>query len=146
MVIRERIKFIVMETQTILKANELRLGNWIYLSRFKDNHQVYSIELYPIFQDGKEIWKIDGEEIEDIQPIPLTPEILEKAGAKHSHADVYYFDTRDGKLFISYIDGHVTEGAGLFGKISHNHYKRPYLHQLQNLYYALTGEELSIQL
>jgi hypothetical protein len=74
-------------------------------------------------------------------PIPLTPEILEKcgflAGADHMKGQWVFVNGAslfpDGQYF-TYLDQ-----------------RRPlstvkYLHQLQNLYYRLTGQELEVKL
>ena len=63
-----------------MKANELMIGDWVYTNR--DYMPIAQVEaIYPHFiftKDGE----YEGEEIKenDIEPIPLTPEILEKNG------------------------------------------------------------------
>ena len=70
-------------------------------------------------------------------PIPLTEEWLFKFGFKlvESHDDhLYYLEETDFSLNRSFQ--------------FNNYYKRielKYVHQLQNLYFALTGEELTIK-
>ena len=104
----------------MLKANELRIGNCVYAF--------------------KTIWQIDNtdfnniEKIETYKPIPLTEDILLKCGFKKEPIDVYSLNGID--LCVS--DNSVEFFAG---RIETNIY---YLHQLQNLYFALTGEELNI--
>lgn len=72
-------------------------------------------------------------------PIPLTPEVLEKCGAYLKRCDHFcnYY-----KLGILVIKRLIIESVFYcdikdFGEIEVKH-----LHQLQNLYYALTGKEL----
>lgn len=67
-----------------MKANELMVGDYIYVKRGYDNHLTLE-SIKGILQDEKEAYPIKittGETIslEDIVPIPLTPEILEKNG------------------------------------------------------------------
>jgi hypothetical protein len=79
-----------------------------------------------------------GTHYEDIQPIPLTPEILEKCGfieiGKKCWAisifEVFQSGKDDNEFFID---------------VKWLHYFK-YLHQLQNIFFALTGEELKIEL
>ena len=107
-----------------MKASELRLGNWV-----EDENGYYQIEsehlqdeVFPYLQT----WEI-----------PLTEEWLLKFGfVKHKTTDIYptfakqMFNWNDGILYII--------GYGFM-----NHIK--YVHQLQNLYFALTGEELVVK-
>lgn len=72
-------------------------------------------------------------------PIELTPEILEKVGGKTNpttyeigEITVQWYDDTQKRVFIN----------GNYMGILH----LQYLHQLMNLYYALTGTDLSITL
>lgn len=73
------------------------------------------------------------------EPIPLTPEILESAGFEYS------IGTETKTVF--YANGAImlVENNGgynyMFSKTA-----LKYVHQLQNLYFALTGSELTINL
>jgi hypothetical protein len=76
-------------------------------------------------------------------PIALTPEILEKCGFKLL-SDFYGLQHTYGYIAILF------ENSTLMIEDLHDdsvNIKAPkYLHQLQNLYFALTGEELQIKL
>jgi hypothetical protein len=106
-----------------MKANELRVGNWIIGCNGK---------YFQIFEDGMEIL-MGARNYGDFDPIPLTPEILEKAGFEKG-LNGYFF--RGGVEYN--LKRHMLEGFGYCEIL--------YVHQLQNLYYALTGEELNIEL
>ncbi len=97
-----------------MKANELRIGNWVsYL--------------------GNPIQMNLGWFTHDLQPIPLTPEIMVMAGFGKGGEGFYY------KNGIEYnLDEQLLEGIG--------DVPLQYVHQLQNLYFALTGQELTIDL
>lgn len=76
---------------------------------------------------------------EQLSGIPLSPEWLERLGVQYDGQigyDVYWYD-RHSKYFCS----EYTDGDGGTHKIS----KCEYVHQLQNLYYALTGKELELK-
>jgi hypothetical protein len=87
-----------------------------------------------------------------IEPIPLTPGILEKSGFKKRDQGVcdYYFIgtnpiTHDWLFDLVWlkkpIGGH--EDAPFYKNGFH---MIKNVHQLQNLYFALTGEELEVKL
>jgi hypothetical protein len=80
------------------------------------------------------------------EPIPLSPEILEKAGFVKDISSQY------GGYLISIGEGEmirIIDDESIGWHYPLNGYKRPitnYLHQLQNLFFALCGEELNITL
>lgn len=73
-----------------------------------------------------------------INPIPLTPEWLERCGLHKK----FWNSDKDLKLEIyenkAYIGNNFSTNASIIHNIN-------YVHQLQNLYFALTGEELQIK-
>lgn len=115
----------------MIQANELRIGNWVnYLRSDK--------EVTPLRVD-----RIQGnDDYGDCYPIPLTPEILQKTNFEW---DIFWQGLTDGNWVL-------TEGEKgyriAYGKRRHDFivYGIEYLHQLQNLYFALTGTELNVQL
>jgi hypothetical protein len=99
-----------------MKANELRLNNYVYDNESQD---VIQIER--------------GEHIEYISlydPIPLTEEWLLKFGLMSIKTELGLWNNGDA-IYFNY---------GLEKSI-----QLKYVHQLQNLYFALTGEELEIK-
>lgn len=142
-----------------INPKELRIGNLVEYNgiywkvseilspkphrdiRFADK---YIVELF----DGAGLSSVS---IEDIQPIPLTEEILIKAGFKQNQMDgdefYYSYDLKDDVYCdLSLINGDKNGylEAILFPYESWFRYR--YVHQLQNLYLALTGSELEIKL
>ena len=114
-----------------MKATELRIGNYTL------NGRVVELTYDDIVvTDGFTIWRqSSGLEIE---PIPLTGEWLRRFGFNVSKLGI-------NSLYLGlleYSDGNVyiDEGRGL---IAIDHVK--HVHQLQNLYFALTGEELTLK-
>lgn len=141
-----------------MEAKELRIGNWLECEGKPQS--VYAVTtgtdcIYPAvaFFEG-----IDGPAWTDVskcQPIPITTELLEKAGFRLSadesermegvyirklpnlgEHDMIALDLIAGDCAIGAVDYYEAGTA-----------KMPqYLHQLQNLFYALTGTELEISL
>lgn len=114
-----------------MEKNELRIGNWV--NAYHGNVQIVSI--------GNEIVTtqnlIGATHGAILSPIKITPEILEKAGFKYS-ASFGQCKYEKSELEIDENFNPLVEFAGEFiyyGK------RIEYLHQLQNLYFALTGEE-----
>lgn len=88
---------------------------------------------------------------ENIHPIPLTPEILEKAGFKKGRfdlTDAYYLNVNNPhgleQRFTSFDPYDL--GVAFFSNRKMIGRSCESLHSLQNLYFALTGTELNINL
>jgi len=133
-----------------MKANELRIGNWVFSKTYGKD-----IEFKSFFG----LCNVESN-IELFEPIPLTEEWLVKFGFELV-GDVD-FHWRSKKVFIK-------NGYALFEEdqsgiiISENgnkaycdrsyqyrnghgiDHKVEYVHQLQNLFYSLTGEELKLK-
>ncbi len=118
-----------------MNANELRIGNFVSLFR---TYEIVQIQL----TQTRFIMVLNGEY--EAEPIPLTEEWLVKFG---------FFRTDKFGLEKEYQNGsHVI----IFKHEEHDVfvveiYECPicidikHIHQLQNLYFALTGEELTIK-
>ena len=116
-----------------MEAKELRIGNWVLINDT------------PNIIRGGGIAAIEAGYFKmPLCPIPLTPEILVKAGFEvinHVHGYSFYSMDRKGqKRDRPAIDIYDTKTLYMGQWV--NHCK--YVHQLQNLYFALTGEELEI--
>ena len=115
-----------------MKANELRIGNLVnyYMGAPMSENILTKVE----WKDLKNIGSGD----KNYEPIPLTPEWLERFGFEH-YANEWY---KKGKFWISDtgIAG-ITKASGEDVNIETS---TEHVHQLQNLYFALTGEELTL--
>lgn len=110
-----------------LRSNELRIGNWV-----KDENQYYQIK-------GEHL---DEDNFPTIQTweIPLTEEWLLKFGfVSNPYEDRY-------EKGLLHIECNKTRGVLEFWieKLPVS-LTLKFVHQLQNLYFALTGEELTIK-
>ena len=142
----------------MINANDLRRGNLVdIINRCHAVHvpmgtqfkileiKAFSVTgIYPHETVVANEWQ--EKKITDLEPIPLTPEILEKCGfKKHEFGDgylknkIYYIlPMRIGFDFCILYS--ITEHK----KINLKYIE--YVHQLQNLYFSLTGEELNAPL
>jgi hypothetical protein len=82
----------------------------------------------------------------NFKPIPLTPQILEKCGLKGMHTKRLYKVFKISPAQSGGYNVHISNELGTMDIQQCGIPTLNYLHQLQNLYYALTGEELNIQL
>tara|TARA_R110000796_G_scaffold202799_1_gene319086 strand:+ start:299 stop:649 length:351 start_codon:yes stop_codon:yes gene_type:complete len=110
-----------------MKATELRIGNW---------YQVMTIGGYwhNRTMTVENLQSIDGCSIDVAKPIPLTEEWLERFGFEYSDLNG---DSGLWKIPPFQIYGKYNQFIYDY-KLDVN-----YVHQLQNLYFALTGEELN---
>ena len=112
-----------------MKANEFRVGNYlqdkedkiaIIEKLTKDNYQASSGSITTL----------------PLKPIPLTEEWLLKFGFESKTASVTHVN--------SYILGKIYLTNGLRSGIHYGDIEIKYVHQLQNLYFALTGKEITL--
>lgn len=132
----------------MISANELRIGNWVELAGRKE---IIDGVLFQAYQDsrnihltGNGIWNYE----EQISGIPLTPEILEKAGFDTDEITYWKEFSLEGQVLyihLGYYKGKVFKYLPT-NQISVQGVEVSFVHQLQNLYFALTGNELEIKL
>ena len=146
----------------MIKPEELRIGNWVIWEHAW--YQVDGIEPEPPLEDQNEgFWhrkiylKNDhlGDEIvrsSELSAIDLTPEILEKAGFEPFkgwlNRDAWSpgHPSQRFDLYWSESDGFMTKSRYQKDNPGYKMRHIKHLHQLQNLYYCLCGEEIDIQL
>jgi len=133
----------------MINANELRLGNYILQ---KINNRIIPVKCthqhFELMQNGN---------AKDIYPVTLKAEILEKSGFLENKDYPLLPDAREFILVLPVIGNNKNEirayiknNKECFGRatlnnlpVSNNFYN---LHQLQNIYFALTNEELKVNM
>lgn len=110
----------------IMKASELRIGNYTSLGMVRT---IYADE-FLVAGDGGMYLSSEA----DIHPLPLTEARLLKMGLEEGNRGYYLY----GDITIS------VEGEVYFGDSDTWIASIYYVHQLQNLYFALEGEELTL--
>jgi hypothetical protein len=140
----------------MIQANELRIGNWIHFTNSMGKEMnlkidvfllAYMVEADPDFVHHGYGIKYEG----NIKGIRLTPVLLEKCGfvrVEHVEISNKFFQISIGKI-TELIINPASDNSWLLRKNSSGvELGQPikYLHQLQNLYFALTGSELEVNL
>ena len=132
----------------MIKAQDLRIGNWLYDNEvgFKDHFKVKSGDIVDIETYGMQTYT----------PVQLTPEILEKMGFKKIQylINKIAYEGYMNKYFIFHkahngnvlLDFNTRQAISAYCDVDKTQTHLKYVHQLQNLYFALTGNELEINL
>lgn len=133
-----------------ISAQELRIGNYINGSIGDDSELVLC---YVTGYDPRDEFifvsndnNIHYAEFVDFQPIPLTEEWLLKFGFIISYESEFRkkLDFKENTQF-GYDFNKTGKKNGMHGFRYYGRYhKCEFVHQIQNLYFALTGEELTI--
>jgi len=116
-----------------MKANELRIGNKFILP----NGEIGTISYHEI-----RLMSISLDPI-NYKPIPLTEEWLLRFCFKKVRYEKYAHEKLDKLKAYPHV---IKDGYGFYIQGAYTLPNIKYVHQLQNLYFALTGEELKIQL
>ena len=113
-----------------MRANELRIGNLVnYL--IEDNLEDPSKWYQETYIDAEDLLILSKKGCDNYQPIPITEEWLLKFhwnGYNYLSINSYFKLDKDGRLY------YCNDFTGIILE---------YVHQLQNLYFALKGEELT---
>jgi hypothetical protein len=111
----------------IMKASELRIGNLVKYKHLSESSSISAFDISQISDDNS-----------NVEPIRLTEEWLLKFGFKKDLENDLYLESTSTSFFV--WQNKRVELLDNKNNICISHCK--YVHQLQNLYLALTGEEL----
>lgn len=124
----------------MVDVRELRIGDYVYLQSSESSYGIteigYSEIEYPRYEaSGISSGAVFRTYVENLNPIPLTEELLLKCGfEKHKWGIITYYNSLlelDADFHLKGVDYNI---------------QVKYLHQLQNLYFDFTGEELEVNL
>jgi hypothetical protein len=141
-----------LKPKSMIQAKDLRIGNIVAIQ-----HMITPIRLtqISIYKEEDKCDTFSGESIESglyrggpvasLMGIPLTADLLKKAGFRYEpigHNDFHLSATWENYQFSlnEYTDRTFGFEWGTEGEILDIYY----LHQLQNLHFALTGKELDV--
>jgi hypothetical protein len=122
----------------LFDITELRVGNLITTIKgtkhYKKELEVENI-IYNNPNVDESLTLLNGYETNEIRPIPLNEEWLLKLG--FDDFGFRRFEKGDFNILKTDLGGFILDTGGIEPYFEH-------VHQLQNLYYALKGEELTI--
>ena len=127
-----------------MKATELRIGNYVTYNKSNKSEGFVSSILTECF--GQDRIQLNNNilypyNVDDIEPILLTKEWLMKFG--------FYQDEKNVCMCLNIVLLRLRIGYGTVTLIQSGESIRVpeiiYVHQLQNLYFALTGKELNFK-
>lgn len=136
----------------MIPIQQLRYGSWVKVGEYGLRPgKIFQVERWQI-HDGAMIVQFlgkhpSGEFIQDIEPIKLTPEILKqcKGWVLHEGGECEFTESDEFWLEV-HKDMNKVDVGGWFEKdtMAYVFMTKGFssLHELQNLYYALTGQEL----
>jgi len=121
-------------------AKELRIGNLVHVPATNQNVPVTGISEYVGVVVNNALNWIG---FDDIEPITLTEEWLERFGFEGK------FDNKEYGISFGRMDFFVTKSMHVRVRYDEGRSLIPldckHVHSLQNLYFALTGEELELK-
>jgi len=128
----------------VIKANELRIGNLLTHEQDYMNN-MYPIDHWQVTSIGAKSFRCKGHSGKYFNPIPITEEWLLRLGYRYYNGKSSGTMCLDygGKLYIDFHDRKIQikshyESYILYRSLHHV----LYVHQLQNIYYSLTGQEI----
>lgn len=123
-----------------MKTQELRIGNYVFDTYNNYMSRVDEIDEIGITTDNG--YSRHQQEIENYEPIPLDEFWLTWFNfTKYASGRFYITTQNDNRIYFNLTDNVVCEITNKHG-IHFMYSEVKYLHQLQNLYFALTGLEL----
>ena len=126
-----------------MKANELRIGNWVHSKITGNDFQVTAEDIVNIFNSDTEI----------VEPILISADWLMNSGLKREdrgsvsaqfHIGINPI-THDWLFDLVWLKSSMDYSLKDYPFYRNGHHELKYVHILQNLYHALTGEELTLE-
>lgn len=140
-----------------MKAEELKIGNLFYsINHSSEVHLPVPIAFKVLTIEVDRVKAVRSNEIPacveiwaefkyyDISPIPLNEEWLLRMGFIHDGGKGYKSPNNTEYWFFTLRNGFMPNTIAKCSINSDGYIGVQYIHQLQNLYYALTGTELTI--
>lgn len=124
-----------------IKTSEMRLGNLVQYGGATAKVCQIEKSFFYCESDGSDFFTRDEEP--GAKPIPLTEEWLLKFGFNKVKSDYEEAETWDFYFGVLYFDM-ANNSVKINGQYCLSNIPK-YVHQLQNLYFALTGEELTFK-
>lgn len=123
-----------------MKSTEIRIGNLFIEKYSNDIMKVIELTETNIIFDGVQLGKWQA------QSIPLTEDWLLKLGFEHDRNEYWMIEHEyiHFLIFVNSINKMIYHFTDVERRQYHTTKEIKHVHQLQNLYFALTDEELTI--
>ena len=126
----------------MIAPQELRLGNFVNHNSFGVSKIIGILENDLIVEyDGNNYW----DDSKYSEPIELNEEWLQKLGFEKKAEHNFRLKVLTRSIIHAYTHGKVEIELGNMSGYSFGYPQVYYVHQLQNLYFALTGKELTLK-
>lgn len=119
----------------MIQATDLRLGNLVMHEDTIFKIRAIGVNTITI-QSPIKVVEIDPDG-DDVNPIPITAKFFKERGYKHDYHHNDITISSDYRVEFSLSKGYLIDSYGLMVEIN-------YIHELQNLYYALNKTELKL--
>ena len=132
-----------------MKTTELRIGNWVFGNKLRIGNWVFGNKVAIQVKSSIDLCNIENLP-DEFEPIPLNYKWLRKFGFDDSEYKDGYIgvDVNNSNFVLSkpekyeFTKNYIWEyKAGVWQKFV----ELKYVHQLQNLFFAITGKELTIK-
>lgn len=135
-----------------MDSKQLRIGNLLkYEDEVAPVNAVWSNGNFELHSDILQFWLIEkGDELCD--GVPITGEWLLKLGLEYTKGGGYDLGHKYSKKYMPVLVEHefsvemIDYNTAVWLEGNNAHVLIHYVHQLQNLYFALTGEELEVKI
>lgn len=143
----------LIKLKNMVDAKELRIGNLVYAGTDENDKQIMC-EVEAI-DKGYISWEGNKTNLEYVDGVPLTPELLEKCGfgkidTGFANSEDFYWSIQIGnQLYLncsSDLKNWMLSPEAWNGDGCEMWKGLTYLHEVQNLFYFTANEELTIQL
>lgn len=143
-----------------MRANELRIGNYV-----KHYDPINGTNIYKVYDinDRGSVSRVSLEDkgqlasctVKDIEPIELTGDILINIGFKKGYNEIYSKTIKDDFYEYNISYQNVKDNKHSFVAHGYKNYlltrkiildNIQYLHELQNIFFSFTNQELEIKL
>ena len=124
----------------MIQATELRIGNYILFTNVNGQTEWLQVNVYHMCDIVGNVKNISSDfHASRYLYIPLTHEILDKVGGRQKSTNEWKIGRLNIDLTSLSADLWTSQGLWYLSEVQ-------YVHQLQNLYFTLTGQELKIEL
>ncbi|CAB4128101.1 hypothetical protein UFOVP104_16 [uncultured Caudovirales phage] len=134
----------------MIKSNELRIGNLVDMCGVKEIHSIikttngsFKLEINEKRSSGVSVSEMCPIESLSLKPIPLSNVWLVRFGFKLSEEGFLKIKTKKRKTYLE-VNIKTKRTIVISGHYFNDFVNINYVHQLQNLYFSLTGVELEL--